>query len=99
MENGLPSTDPFSYAFPDRPWIEPRWLYCVTIHGLSSLGLNLLILFKAALLAAAFAVLSLSGDRRRPWAIWFGATLALSVAAERFLVRPELISFFGLARE
>ena len=33
MENGLPSTDPFSYAFPDRPWIEPRWLYCVAVNG------------------------------------------------------------------
>src|SRR5437764_15160478 len=29
--SGLPTTDPFSYAFPGRAWIEVRWAYCVAI--------------------------------------------------------------------
>jgi Flp pilus assembly protein TadD len=94
LENGIPSTDPFSYAFPDREWIEMRWLFCVAIHLVhGAFGLNGLILAKTAALAAAFALLWWLVPDRRWWAASFGVTCALALAHARFQVRPELVTY------
>ena len=29
VTHGIPTVDPFSYGFPGRAWIEPRWLWCI----------------------------------------------------------------------
>lgn len=98
LAHGVPRTDPFSFAFPGREWIEPRWLYCVLVYLLhSAAGPNLLILFKAAMLAATFAILARVGDPRSAWTVPVGLLLALIAADGRLMVRPELVSFALLA--
>lgn len=96
--NGFPRVDPFSYAYPGRLWIEPRWLWCLLAYRVfESLGPNALILLKAALLLAAFGLLVTAGDSRRRWTAAVGAAMALAAAQDRFWVRPELLTFVGLA--
>ena len=97
LANGFPRNDPFSYFAPDRPWIEMRWLYCVTIHLIhTAFGLNALILGKTALLIATFALLwrLIPGPRR--WAASFGVACALAIAHTRFQIRPELVTYLLL---
>jgi Tfp pilus assembly protein PilF len=94
LAHGVPSTDPFSYYTPDRPWIEMRWLYCVAIDLVrSAFGLNGLIVAKTIALVAAFGLLWWATPRRRWWAASFGVACALAIAHTRFQVRPELVSY------
>ena len=96
--HGIPRVDPFSYGFPGREWIEPRWLWCVLVHAIyESLGVNFLILIKALALCGVFGLLAACGGRQPRWAVAMGAALALVAGHERFMVRPELISFLGLS--
>ena len=98
LRNGIPRIDPFSYAFPGREWIEPRWLYCVAVHLVfQNLGLNFLILGKAALLFLVFTLLFRLGEPDARWATHLGLVLSLAVVHDRFMVRPELLSYLGLA--
>ncbi len=98
LDHGFPSTDPFSYFAPDRPWIEMRWLYCVAIHLLHRVfGLNALILAKTALLALTFTLLWWGVPRRRWWAASFGVACALAITHTRFQIRPELVTYVLLA--
>ncbi len=97
LENGFPRIDPFSYAFPGREWIEPRWLYCLVIYLIFKyLGLNFLILAKAALLVLVFYFLHRLGSPQARWATFLGLVMALAVGHDRFMIRPELVSFAGL---
>jgi len=95
--HGIPSVDPFSYGFPGREWIEPRWLWCVLVHGVFSLlGVNYLILLKVFLLGLAFWLFLEIGRGQPRWAVAAGMVLVLVAAHERFMVRPELLSFAAL---
>lgn len=68
MAYGIPRTDPFSYAFPDRPWIEMRWLFTVLVYGLFRVGgVNLLILGKGVVLLGAFGLLGLLRPHSLSW--------------------------------
>jgi len=97
LANGIPITDPFSFGFPGREWIEPRWLWCVLVRVVySSLGVNFLILGKVFLLVVAFSLLGAAGRGQARWAVLLGMTLALVAGHERFMVRPELLSFAAL---
>ena len=47
VETGIPTTDPFSYAFPDREWIELRWLYCLGLYKLTqAFGMGAAVVVK-----------------------------------------------------
>jgi hypothetical protein len=95
--NGLPTVDPFSYGFPGREWIEPRWLWCVLVFGVfSAFGVNALILLKVLLLSLAFGLFLRIGRGQPLWAVAAGMTVVLVAAYERFVVRPELLSFAAL---
>ena len=95
--NGLPSIDPFSYGFPGREWIEPRWLWCVLVYGVfSTFGVNFLILLKILLLGLAFWLFLRIGRGQPLWAVAAGMAVVLVAAHERFVVRPELLSFAAL---
>jgi len=97
LEHGFPEFDPFSYAFPGRVWIEPRWLYCVGSWSLfDAFGANALILAKIGLLLATCVALQTGLPRRSRWAALIGLPLALLAAHERMLVRPEMLSFLAL---
>lgn len=97
LSHGFPSTDPFSYYAPDRPWIEMRWLYCVVLHLIHrGFGLNALIVAKSLLLVATFGLLWWAVRDRRRWAASFGIACALALAHSRFQIRPELVSFLLL---
>ena len=96
-DHGFPRVDPFSYAYPGQPWIEPRWSWCLLAQaGFQWFGLNGLIWIKVLFLLAAFGLLGATGDRQTRWATGLGCALALVAAQERFMVRPELVSFVGL---
>jgi hypothetical protein len=98
LEHGLPRSDPFSYGFPGRPWIELRWLYYLAIHGLSrAFGLNALILAKCALLLATGFVLVRLLRARPHWAVNAALLAMLCLMFPRFGVRPELMSFFWIS--
>jgi hypothetical protein len=99
--HGPPSVDVLSVAGQGRPWIELRWLYCLGLYELvSHLGWGAAVVAKTLLAVAAFAVAVLAGGGwRRPLAAAVVASLAVVGASERFLVRPEILSFFCLAVE
>jgi tetratricopeptide (TPR) repeat protein len=95
--HGLPDLDPFSYGFPGREWIEPRWLWCLLVYGVfTHLGVNFLIVLKLALLGMALGLFVVIGRGRPAWAVATGVTVILITAYERFTVRPELLSFVAL---
>ena len=97
LEHGFPHTDPFSYAWPDRPWIEMRWLYCVTIHSIfKHFGLNFVILAKAGLLLLLFGLLWRLNAQGKKWAVNLGLVCTLALAQHRFMIRPELATFLLL---
>ena len=98
LDFGIPSTDPFSYGLPDRPWIEMRWLWCVAVERLSAwLGLNSLIWLAAALSLATLALLWLTRPDAPLWVRTLGIACAIAVAHLRFTIRPELVTFVLLA--
>jgi Flp pilus assembly protein TadD len=98
LDHGFPSTDPFSYATPDRPWIEMRWLYCVAANLIfKGFGLNALIIAETVLVSLAFGCLWVV-DRKAPvWGRCLGVACALAVAHLRFTIRPELVTFLLLS--
>jgi hypothetical protein len=97
ITHGFPDTDPFSYAFPDQPWIELRWLFTVAAYGLFRVGgVNLLIVGKAIVLLAAFWLMGWSRPRTPRWLLVLALLLTLAAAHSRFFVRPELITYLFL---
>ena len=98
LAHGFPSTDPFSYATPDRTWIEMRWLFCVTTNLLfKAFGLNALIVAETVMLLLAFGCLWLVDTKAPIWARCLGVSCALAAAHLRFTVRPEIVTFLLLA--
>jgi tetratricopeptide (TPR) repeat protein len=96
VENGtVPTLDTLSYTATAHPWIELRWLYCLSAYiGWKLGGPALLILAQTAILIAAFTVLC--WRERRALATLPGlGILALGIWAMsyRFVVRPELVSY------
>ncbi|MCL4871017.1 MAG: hypothetical protein KJ063_18820 [Anaerolineae bacterium] len=97
VTNGIPRTDPFSYAFADQPWIEMRWLFTLLLFGLFQVGgINWLILAKAAILLVAFALFLWLRPGVPRWVVISAMLLTLAAAHNRFFVRPELISYLFL---
>lgn len=95
----VPRTDWFSYASADRPWIDLHWGFQLALHGLHRLGgLDLVILAKAGVVAAAvLALLGVAGRRlAAPVATLLLAPVAL-VASGQADVRPGVVSLLLLA--
>jgi Flp pilus assembly protein TadD len=98
-ERTVPFEDVFSYTAAGREWIELRWLFCVTSYVAWKLGgATLLILGQTATFAATFAILAWPSRRSVTEPIPL-ALLALGIfaASDRFVVRPELVSFLWIA--
>ncbi len=93
-----PGSDPFSYAAAERVWVQHSLLFDVAAYLLYMVSPPLLVATKAAVVAAAFAlILSL---RRRGHAAWpwvmVGAVAALA-AAPQLLLRPYVLSLLFAA--
>ncbi|MBE9531987.1 MAG: hypothetical protein IME98_04190, partial [Proteobacteria bacterium] len=90
------SRDVFSYTALDSPWVAHEWLFEVMLYIIAAIGsLVAVTVFKAAVICAIFA-LYLRHFRRisisMPVTIVF-LTLASLLARERFIERPEIISY------
>ena len=91
-ESGPPSVDTLSYTVPGHPWIETRWLYCWILYKVISLaGFPAAVLWKWALWAAAYALVTVVAVTRRT-AIPACAVLLVAILAssQRLFVRPEM---------
>lgn len=97
----LAGEDPFSFTAQGEGhrWIEGHWLWQIVLALLYRVGgINLMILFKAALICAAFLLVYRFADgRRSPVLAPFVFGLAVLAAAERFIIRPEVASYLFIA--
>ncbi|HVW01066.1 MAG TPA: hypothetical protein VHB77_12025 [Planctomycetaceae bacterium] len=100
VERGwVPQHDWFTYTDADRPWIDLHWGFQLIVTALYHLGgVNLIIVFKSAVLAAAAAIACLSAGRTLPawqrYLIWLGPLIAIS---GRGYERPEILSLLFMA--
>lgn len=96
----VPSTDPFSWTYPDHAYVAYHWLFQVLLALADRLaGAAGAVVLRAALIFATVAVLA-DDLRRRGVSPLVGAALGLLglLASEwRFALRPELFSLLGLA--
>ncbi len=98
LDHGFPTTDPFSFATPDRPWVELRWLFFVVESGLfTTFGLNAIIVAKACLLLVVFGLLWCADPDAPLWTRCVGGACALALAHLRFVERPEIVTFLLLS--
>ncbi len=91
----IPSTDTLSFTVPDHAWINVQWLFDCALYLLYRLGgADALVLASAAACTAAIWLLTknlrlfVGGVPTALLTLWI-----LAVAEERFLVRPEIVSF------
>ena len=100
----VPTSDPFSYTSFGEPWIMHEWLFCVLAELVRRhLGLELLVVLKAIAVAAAFALIfyaaAIRAKFRRDALTAIASFLVLAACASRFrfLARPHVVNFVGLA--
>jgi tetratricopeptide (TPR) repeat protein len=95
----VPRVDPYTYTVPGARWIDVHWLYQLGLDALHRLGGHeAVVVGKVVLVCAIVSLLATIGWRReRPWVTALVLGLMLLVAADRFLPRPELLSFLLLA--
>lgn len=95
----VPTSDTFSYTAYGMPWVDIHWLYQVLVSYLDEVaGLTAVEVAKTALVVGLFAWMYRRGRRAAGPAIC-GATLLLAAVAcqERFLTRPEVVSWWLMA--
>ncbi len=99
LAHGWPSGDALSWTVPGAPWIEPRWLWCVTLASLwDGAGAGSVVLLSAALHTSAFAIALRA--RLTPSRMALGAALVLLAtltASQRLFARPEAVSYLLFA--
>lgn len=91
--------DVFSYTRPDAPWINHSWGAQVLFYlAFRTAGPGGLYAARFLLLAGAFGGIYLC-VRRKLAPPWSGLLVLAGIfgASQRFVVRPELFSFLGLA--
>lgn len=92
----IPKNDVFSYTAAGKEWVTHEWLFEVIIQLVYlAAGLKGLTLFKASILTFTFGVGAIAAYRRGVSAYIVApvAVLAAVISQERFLERPELLSF------
>jgi Tfp pilus assembly protein PilF len=95
----VPTSDTFSYTAYGLPWVDIHWLFQVLVSYLHEVaGLAAVEVAKTLLIVGLFAWLWRRGRRAAGPALC-GATLLLAALAcqERFLTRPEIVSWWLLA--
>lgn len=95
----IPHTNLFSFTEPDAPFVNHHWLSEVVFYLLNGLiGLKGLIIFKAAIILAAFFLIlkSLPAEARN-WPFLTAGLFGILVFSSRTDVRPEIFSYLFLA--
>jgi tetratricopeptide (TPR) repeat protein len=103
MENWkVPFTDPFSYTFGGREWVDFTWGFQVIAHSFYTYlggwtGLCVLqVLISFAIFGALFLNLrGISGGRS--WLLALLMVLVLAGAISRLFIRPHLFGFFFIS--
>jgi hypothetical protein len=92
----IPRTDPFSSNMSGHAWYAWEWLYDIAISAIHHVsGLNGVVFFGAAVIAATF-VLTLRFTLRRGGNLvvtFLLLVLSLAASAVHFLARPHLLSW------
>jgi tetratricopeptide (TPR) repeat protein len=95
----IPTQDVFTYSVPGNRWIDIHWLFQLGLHGVRSLGGHDAVVVAKVVLVSALAALLLAVAWRHESAFLaaLAVGLALLVAGDRMMARPELPSFLLLA--
>jgi len=99
QHHAFPDKDPFTYTSASRDYVDTYWLYQTALYIFYRLGsYTILTWANALLLALAFYILYV---RMRAGGIplWIGVPLFLTAilgSETRFIVRPEIVTFFWL---
>lgn len=98
-EGSVPSTDTLSFTVPDHAWTNLQWLYDVCLYALYSVGGETALVVAAAAgftiaiwLCLRVALLKLEEVPAALLTLW-----GVLVLEERFIIRPEMVSFPLLA--
>ena len=91
----IPRADPFSFTVIGNRWVDIHWLFQVVLSFLHERGgLVALDVFRAALILAALAVVYRLCRRVAAPATTLAVLLLTTLASqERFLMRPEIVSW------
>ncbi len=100
----VPTFDPFSYTSFGEAWIMHEWLFCVLAELIRRhLGLEMLVILKAIAVAAVFSMIfaatAIRAKAKRDALIAIASFLVLAACASRFrfITRPHIVNFLGLA--
>ncbi len=95
----IPRHELFSYTAPGVPWVDIHWLFQVGLAGIRRVGgLESLTAAKVLLTIALFGFLHLRGRRVAGDGPAAGLLMIGALACqERFLIRPEVVSWCFLA--
>lgn len=95
--HGLPDHNVFLAPHPDHTFVDHEWLFQAVAYPLYQAGGGrLLSLLKALFVLATCAALA-AAAREIPRARWVLVGLAVMVGGGRFVLRPEVLSFLGVA--
>ncbi|MBY0356611.1 MAG: hypothetical protein K2W82_01310 [Candidatus Obscuribacterales bacterium] len=95
----LPPQDLVSYTFADKPWLAYEWLFDVCLAALDNLGGLSLVTFVCGASVALLFLLLYQACRKAGCHFLltiFLCLLGIIVSAVHWLVRPHLVTFFGV---
>lgn len=98
----VPATDPFSYTFEGREWVDFTWGFQVIAHFFyTALGgwIGIFVL-QVLVTGATFALIYINIRLFSPGRAWLAATLLLAVLASsytRLFIRPHLFAYLFLS--
>ena len=95
----VPRVDDYTFTVTGERWVDIHWLFQLGLWGLFRLGGHAaVVLGKLAPIAAVLVLLAPIGYRRQRQFVSIAAlALLLLAACDRFLPRPELLSWVLLA--
>ncbi|TAN63431.1 tetratricopeptide repeat protein [bacterium] len=98
----VPVTDPFSYTFAGKEWVDFTWGFQVTAHLFFKYmgGWHGLFVLQYAFTGAALLFVFLTSYKLAPERLWLAAllvTLAYVSSHSRFFIRPHLIEYLFIS--
>jgi len=95
----VPRADVYTFTVPGERWVDIHWLFQLGLWGLfRSGGHSAIVLGKLALITGVLVLLAPIGYRKqRPFVSVAALALLLLAACDRFMPRPELLSWVLLA--
>lgn len=101
QHKAVPYVDPFSYTFQGAEWIDYEWLFQAVVYPIYFVsGFGGLIILKIIIVLVAFFILFLACRELDGGKKWFSIIIlfiALLIAREGFLVRPQIFSLLFLS--